>query len=201
MTPQFDSYKPSKPPAGQKPSGHWNVRSPNSSMGAIDMLERDRFELLSAYLDGEVTASERQQVEKWLDTDPAVQRLYQRLLRLRQNFQGMPTPPVSQPVEQTVEQVFARLDRRPKRALVLWGGGAVAAVLIGALTSLIPGNEGFLPQLAQSPEAESSSAAVMIALDQPVVSIPRAAVPANPSLKPNSSSNLHEILRDGRELN
>jgi len=27
------------------------------------MLKRDRFELLSAYLDGEVTAAERQQVE------------------------------------------------------------------------------------------------------------------------------------------
>lgn len=200
MTPQFDSYKPSKPPVGQKSSADWNVRSSNSSMGAMDMLKRDRFELLSAYLDGEVTASERQQVEKWLDTDPAVQRLYQRLLKLRQNFQGMPTP-VSQPVEQTVEQVFARLDRRPKRALALWGGGAVAAVLIGAFTSLIPGNEGLLPQLAQSPEAEPTSAAVMIALDQPVVSIPKVAVPANPSLKLNSSGNLHEILREGRELN
>jgi len=29
----------------------------------MDMLKRDRFELLSAYLDGEVTAAERQQVE------------------------------------------------------------------------------------------------------------------------------------------
>lgn len=200
MTPQFDSHKPSKPPVGQKPSAHWNVRSSNSSMGAMDMLKRDRFELLSAYLDGEVTASERQQVEKWLDTDPAIQGLYQRLLKLRQNFQGMPIP-VSQPVEQTVEQVFARLDRRPKRALILWGGGAVAAVLIGAFTSLISGNEGLLPQLAQSPEAEPSSAAVMIALDQPVVSIPKVAVPANPSVNPNSSGNLHQILREGREIN
>jgi len=31
----------------------------------MDMLKRDRFELLSAYLDGEVTAAQRQQVEDW----------------------------------------------------------------------------------------------------------------------------------------
>lgn len=170
-------------------------------MGALDMLKRDRFELLSAYLDGEVTASERQQVENWLDTDPAVQSLYQRLLRLRQGFQMMPTPPISQPAEQTVEQVFARLDRRPKRALILWGGGAVAALLIGAITSVF-GNDGFMPQFAQSPEPEAPSAAVMIALDQPVVSIPKMAVPASPTtVQPNSSGNLHRILQGNGEPN
>uniref|UniRef100_A0ACD5GTL5 Anti-sigma factor family protein n=1 Tax=Desertifilum tharense IPPAS B-1220 TaxID=1781255 RepID=A0ACD5GTL5_9CYAN len=70
MTPQFDSHQPSKQPSGSHSSARWNARNPNSSMGALDMLKRDRFELLSAYLDGEVTASERQQVENWLDTDP-----------------------------------------------------------------------------------------------------------------------------------
>ena len=30
------------------------------------MVKRDRFELISAYLDGEVTAAERKQVEEWL---------------------------------------------------------------------------------------------------------------------------------------
>jgi anti-sigma factor RsiW len=34
----------------------------------------ERFELLSAYLDGEVTASERKQVEAWLATDRAFQQ-------------------------------------------------------------------------------------------------------------------------------
>jgi len=43
----------------------------------MDMLKRDRFELLSAYLDGEVTAAQRQQVEDWLGNDPEVQ-LYAR---------------------------------------------------------------------------------------------------------------------------
>lgn len=34
-------------------------------------LHRDRFELLSAYIDHEVTADERRQVEAWINEDPA----------------------------------------------------------------------------------------------------------------------------------
>ncbi len=40
--------------------------------------KRDRFELLSAYLDGEVIAAKRQQIEDWLRNDPGVQYLYVR---------------------------------------------------------------------------------------------------------------------------
>lgn len=49
----------------------------------MDMHERDRFELLNAYLDGEVTAAERRQIEDWLTTDSAAQCLYSRALELR----------------------------------------------------------------------------------------------------------------------
>jgi anti-sigma factor RsiW len=52
----------------------------------MDMHERtrDRFELLNAYLDGEVTAAERRQIEDWLTTDSTIQCLYARALELRQ---------------------------------------------------------------------------------------------------------------------
>lgn len=43
---------------------------PPASSESLDNLKRDRFELLSAYLDGEVTSSERHQVEDWLRSDP-----------------------------------------------------------------------------------------------------------------------------------
>lgn len=56
----------------------------NELTGAIDMVKRDRFELLSAYLDGELTAAERRQVEELLANDQAVKCLYVRLLKLRQ---------------------------------------------------------------------------------------------------------------------
>ena len=148
----------------------------NQSMGAIDMLKRDRFELLSAYLDGEVTASERRQVEDWLANDPEVQCLYRRLLQLRQGLRTMPVPPAQQAVEQTTQQVFARLNRRSK-TVGAWRGAAIAAVFVGALSGVLPGRQSIVPQLAQSPNAET----LMVALNTPVIEIPKAsaATPEN----------------------
>ena len=57
----------------------------------FDVTKRDRFELVSAYLDGEVTPAERLLVANWLAHDPEVQRLYRRLLLLRQAFRTMPS--------------------------------------------------------------------------------------------------------------
>lgn len=136
---------------------------------------RDRFELLSAYLDGEVTASERKQVEEWLSTDPSVQQLHARLLKLRQAFRSMPAPAPVQSVEKTVDQVLAKIDRRPKLRLV-WGGAAIAAAFMGAV-SLFSVRQ---PQIAEvnppqqpSVQAQQPTASddLMVALDRPVVSI------------------------------
>lgn len=151
----------------------------NQAIDAPDAHKRDRFELLSAYLDGEVTALERKQVESWLATDPTVQRLHTRLLNLRYGLQSMPVPVASQPLEQRVEQVFSRIDRRPKLALV-WGGvgAAVAAGLIGILANALPGDRPFVPQVAERTQPDTVQATeqpldtvgpdtLMVALDQP----------------------------------
>ncbi|ARV62861.1 transcriptional regulator [Nostocales cyanobacterium HT-58-2] len=163
----------------------------NESTGAMDMMvKRDRFELLSAYLDGEVTAAERKQVEEWLADDPTVQRLYGRLLKLRQGVRTLPIPEPQQSVEETVEQVMARLRHRP-RLLWLTGGAAVAACVIGAMSSLLTGGEPRLPQLAnnqpvqQTQPAESAPigpSPLMVAINNPVIPIPKAAQasPENP---------------------
>lgn len=82
------------------------------------MHKRDRFELLSAYVDGEVTAAEGRQIEDWLTIDPEVQRLYARVLKLRQRWRTMPVLPEGQPVERTVGQVFPRLNKRRKMDVV-----------------------------------------------------------------------------------
>lgn len=172
MTSQFDSVENSNlQPSVDDSSAARTPSHGDRSIGTIDMLKRDRFELLSAYLDGEVTASERQQVEAWLDSDPIVQRLYARLLKLRQGLQTIPIPPASESAEQMVDAVFSRLDRRPKRVLVFWGGAAIAAVCIGALSSLLSGDRSLMPQLANSPQP--SAASIRIALDRPVVNIPK----------------------------
>jgi hypothetical protein len=158
----------------------------SQSMATINSLKRDRFELVSAYLDGEVTAAERKQVEEWLATDPVVKRLHRRLLSLRQGLQSMPVPVSSQTPAQTADQVFKRLDRKPRLRLI-WGGGAIAALCVGAFASGLPWNRSWMPQMAQAPVQSPVSVAVapqspllsdglMIALERPVIAIPKAPV-------------------------
>lgn len=191
MTSNFDEYNNPRPPRPGDGQGT-DAGSAQSPSEALNPLKRDRFELLSAYLDGEVTATERRQIEEWLAADPTVQRLYARLLKLRQGLRTMPVPPSEQSVEQTVQQVVSRLERRPKRRIV-WGGMAVAALFVGALATLLPRTE-FSPQMAQSPnDNKSPNSGLMIALDRPVIEIPKGTVstPVQPSsgLLHNSSAN------------
>lgn len=84
MTSNFDPHN-----SEQMPSSADDLNPPARSLDAV---QRDRFEMLSAYMDGEVTADERRTVEEWLANDPTVQKLHSRLLRLRQTFQAMPIP-------------------------------------------------------------------------------------------------------------
>ena len=148
----------------------------NQSIGGINMLKRDRFELLSAYLDGEVTAAERRQVEDWLANEPEVQRLYARLLKLRQELRTLPVPAAEQSVEQTIQQVFRRINRR-LHLTVICGGTAIAALFIGAVPDILPSRQ--FAQIAQSPQPVAAPAeTLMVALNTPVVEIPKAAVAA-----------------------
>ncbi|MCM0592836.1 MAG: zf-HC2 domain-containing protein [Gloeotrichia echinulata IR180] len=156
----------------------------NESTGAKDMVKRDRFELLSAYLDGEVTAAERRQVEEWLANDAGVKCLYARLLKLRQGLRNLPVPENQQPIETTIQKVFARLRRRSQ---FVWAcsGAAVAACVIGAVSGVLPGGESKTLQLAQQRIAEPAkttpviavpASPLMVALNNPVIEIPKAAV-------------------------
>ncbi len=45
----------------------------------MDIYKRNRFELISAYIDGEVTAAERRQINDWLTTDPGASRFGRKL--------------------------------------------------------------------------------------------------------------------------
>lgn len=184
MTPKFDESNNSKMSFDEGQEASYGDRSPE----AVDMLtKRDRFELLSAYLDGEVTAAERRQVEEWLAADSTTQRLYNRLLKLRQGLRGIPVPHSEQPVEQVVQQVSSRLERRPKR--LVWGGMAIAALFVGALVGTVRSE--YFPQVATAPKAERAipDDGLMIALDRPVIQIPKAPVSSDyPTYKPSHSS-------------
>ncbi|MCG6137100.1 MAG: transcriptional regulator [Nostoc sp. LLA-1] len=163
--------------------------------GAIDMVKRDRFELLSAYLDGEVTAAESRQVEEWLANDASVQRLYNRLLKLRQGLRTFPVPAAPEPPEVTAQQVFKRMRRR-SRPIWAMGGASVAALVIGAVSGLLPGG-GFRAQMAQQPVTAPPSmttpvvtnSPLMVALNNPVIEIPKAKI-----VSPEQSINLEQLF-------
>lgn len=149
----------------------------SESSEACSSMQRDRFELLSAYLDGEVTAAERRQVEEWLASDAKTQRLYSRLLSLRQGLQALPVVKPEQDVDQLVERVTARIERRPRR--LLWGGLAIAALFLGALMTSMP-RENYAPSIAHSLDSSEDvpSNGLMIALNHPPIEIPKAATSA-----------------------
>lgn len=175
MTSDFNVHHDSK---RQFSAGSAEEKHPLQSADALDNLKRDRFELLSAYLDGEITAAERRQVETWLSEDPTIQQLYARLLKLRQGLRHMPIPAAEQPVEETVDQVFSQLRRRPTRVLT-WGGMAIAAAFVTALFGNVGGIERAAHQFAEAPGSDVvSSDALMIALDRPILEIPKAPISA-----------------------
>lgn len=173
------------------------LQSPSGSQvpdhSAATAISSERFELLSAYLDGEVSPEQRKQVELWLDHDPVVQHLYTQLLHLRESIKSLPIPEFeASDAEMLAHRVFNRVDRHP-RVLALWAGAGavVAATCVAAISGLVMGNRSFLPQTASHnpplPQSIAFSPAptpagtlpdqvdsLMIGLEQPVMDIPKA---------------------------
>lgn len=148
----------------------------------MDSLERDRFELLSAYIDGEVTAAERSYVQQMLAEDRQMQCLYSKLMKLRQEIQRLPVPTAETTAEETTRQVFAQINQRRTQRTVAWGGLAFAALFVSALSGII-GGQIPRPQLAQSPERqEVASERLMIAVNRPLLEIPKVAVTSSEQL-------------------
>jgi anti-sigma factor RsiW len=135
-----------------------------------DVLD-ERFELLSAYLDGEVTASERTQVEAWLATDRAFQHQYRQMQHIHQAIPRMAVPS-SQSAAALSTGVFAKLDRQRNRKLAWIGGGSIAATFIAAVTGLsgIFGDNS--PQLQFAANKANTPAPLMLALNDPILAMP-----------------------------
>ncbi|MFG6104581.1 hypothetical protein U2F10_20115 [Leptothoe sp. EHU-05/26/07-4] len=96
--------------------------------------EEARFELLSAYLDDEVTAEERKLVAQWLMDDPNTQQMYQRLLMLRQAIRTAPVP--SQPslqVPNSSQPAWGAWSLWPMRRMLVC---AIAIALFSSLSQL-----------------------------------------------------------------
>jgi anti-sigma factor RsiW len=142
----------------------------------LDILLDERFELLSAYLDGEVTSSERQQVETWLATDREFHQQYRTLQKMHQGFAAIPVPHNTQSVDALTDAVFAKLDRQRKRRITWLSGGAIAATLITAIASIggLFGGDTTNPtlQFANHNSGKEVPAPMMVALNDPIMSIP-----------------------------
>ena len=144
----------------------------------MDNAKLECFELLSAYLDGEVSLEERRQVQDWLDNDPEIKALYLQLSRLHHGVQNIPIAQETISAEHLSSKVFQSIDRtQRKRKVYIWGG-AIAALVLATVSNLFTGG-GNIPalRLAESSEQEITSQPTMVAVavNKPAVIIPKAA--------------------------
>jgi anti-sigma factor RsiW len=134
--------------------------------------EARHFDLLSAYLDNEVTLEERREVQHWLDTDPDIKKLYHQLRGLQTNLQQIPVP-VSVPTDHLVERVFQHVDRQRNRRLFLYGGAVLTAMAIAIVSHGLWGRDNSMSQMAKgSINLTRESDSLMIALNSPIIEIP-----------------------------
>lgn len=144
----------------------------------LNYTEEDCFELLSAYLDGEVTPQERKQVQEWLDCDPEIKKIYLQLRRLHNDLENLAAPTTNTSTEQISAKVFQSIDRsQRKRRTLVWSGGAIAALCVAALSNLFSVNSPTF-KVVQSPQQDSANQTLMVAVavNKPAVRIPKTAV-------------------------
>ncbi|MGK7898238.1 MAG: anti-sigma factor [Xenococcus sp. (in: cyanobacteria)] len=162
--------------------------------------EDDCFELLSAYIDGEASSVECQQVQQLLDSDPEIKKLYLQLLQLQGSMQNLAAP-TTQDISPDLlsQQVFDKVERvNRQRKLLLWGSSIVFSAIVAAISGLVPSFNSPSLKLAESSIEETVShsvntsigyagktpapLSVMVAvtLNQPTVTIPKAAISAFP---------------------
>ncbi|ELR96770.1 anti-sigma factor [Gloeocapsa sp. PCC 73106] len=148
----------------------------------------EHFELLSAYIDQELSEEETTKIKSLLQNDQRLQHEYQQMLRLRAKLKNLPQPsPIILP-EQLAAQVLNRVKQQErKRSKWGWSGGAIAALSVAALSGLFTPIPSRLPQLANSSDQdakflvmainqvsrEQMNSRLMIPLNQPLAGIPK----------------------------
>ena len=148
-------------------------------------IPQERFELLSAYIDGEVSESEEQLVELWLSDDVNFRHIYQQQLKLRQLLIELPVPVAANSsakaeTELMIDRVFAQIDKRSqRRKWKLAGIGITVAAMVGVFGSMFTFNSS--PQFSpvsnsikiKSP-APVAEEPILIAMEEPLVPLPKA---------------------------
>jgi anti-sigma factor RsiW len=170
------------------------IRDQSPDQGPTDRpSSSERFELLSAYMDGEVTAEERRLVESWLANDSKMRQMQQRLLVLRHGLSTIPTPEPIEPVDATIDKVFEKVERRSRFRVIVGGVVAAAAAVVATVVGVNTIGNAPAPQMAKQsptprleqidPTSETSGAetasvttqGLLISLDTPVLSVSKTA--------------------------
>ncbi|MEM8805062.1 MAG: hypothetical protein AAGF01_03325 [Cyanobacteria bacterium P01_G01_bin.38] len=137
---------------------------------ALDITRRDRFELLSAYLDGEVTPGERRQVACWLSEDSRAQALYHRLLSLRQAMRAMPIESTEISSNFAADIALRAVCQRVKIAS-LTIACTVSAIILSSTNSLMNPLSQPLQGVFSNPLEAPNSEALEIVLDEPAINL------------------------------
>lgn len=148
----------------------------------------EQFQRLSAYFDGEATPAECREIQHLLDTDPEVKRQYQQLRQLRQALQLLPIP-TSLSAQYLGQRVLAKLRQSRLKTISLWGSGAIAALLVAGVLNQAPqwgrniasvANDDAQAPMSPAtslvePQSPGEEEALVVALNRPVLQIPKLA--------------------------
>ena len=130
--------------------------------------EHGRYQLLSAYLDGEVTVDERRQVQEWLDSDVTFQQQYRKLQQLKQSIPRIPIPQGEISPEELSMRVFAKIDHQRIRRLVLCSSLLLTTVATSLFSGMFFGKNTLQRAKAPIPTPQVEADPLMIALNQPM---------------------------------
>lgn len=164
MTSNFSGFEPDLIPANSE----------------LEKLESECFELLSAYIDGELSPIEKKQVQDWLDQDPKIKSLYTKLLSLQRQIHYSVAPPSQKSIEEITAEVFIVIDNdknlRRNRKLV-FGASAILAVSLATVAGLFSGSNSSL-NIANINKSDTFSEVTMlaVAVNKPAIYIPKKAL-------------------------
>lgn len=140
------------------------------------MNSQQRFELLSAYLDRELTAENTEKVEEWLTRDQQAQETYKNLLRLRYHIQRVPVYSSHHSSETLAKKVVSKANNKTLKQILFLGGGTMVALFITMMSGTFSWMNSSSTRLTRSDYSDLPSDTLTITLDQPVVEIPIAQV-------------------------
>lgn len=143
----------------------------------LDDFNLENFELLSAYLDGELTPVEKNRVEYLLDNDLNAKKIYIQLLTMQRQMSNLVVPSSTISTTELSRNVFQKIEKSQRQRKALVWGGAVVAACLATFSSIFSGTNSPAFKTAHSPNRSNFTESVMVAVavDKPAVKIPKAA--------------------------